>query len=286
MNQRKSSIGRLIKYVVGALIFVILFFPIALMFSYSFLHPDETSSFLNMIRSVEAQQLKIYLFPLRPSLMQYYNVLIEIQEYLRYFVNSIGYTLAIVAGQLVIAPMVAFGLSKLKSRYNSFITGLYIIILLLPFQVTMVPNFLLFNRLNLLNTPYPLILPGIFMPLSVFLLRQFMVSLPDELLDAAKIDGASVYGIYGKLVFPICWPMIAVASVFAFAEAWNMVEQPLVYLNEQRLMPLSIELNNMMSSSRMGNIFAASMLYVLPVLLLYFYFKDEIVEKMQFLISK
>ena len=153
--------------------------------------------------------------------------------------------------------------------------------MLLPFQVTMVPNVLTLRNMGLMNTIWAVILPSCFSPFYIFLLRQYMVGLPKEILEAAEIDGAGTFRCFFHIILPVCKPIIGCAVALSFADCWNMVEQPLTYLAENaELMPLSVMFNQL-SSSPSGVEFAGATLYILPALLIYLYFQRDILDGIQ-----
>ena len=156
-----------------------------------------------------------------------------------------------------------------------------IMLMLLPFQVTMVPNVLTLRRLGLLNTVWSIILPTVFSPFYIFLLRQFMVGLPKELIEAAQIDGSGTFRSFIHVVIPVCRPILGAAAALSFADCWNLVEQPLTYLTQRAdLMPLSVMFNQLTENSS-GVEFAGAALYILPALFIYLYFQQDILMGVQ-----
>ena len=154
-------------------------------------------------------------------------------------------------------------------------------LMLLPFQVTMVPNVLTLRFMGLMNTAWAVILPMIFAPFFIFLLRQYMISLPDELLEAASIDGAGPFRSFLRIVMPVCRPVLGAAGALSFADSWNMVEQPLAYLSMRGdLNPLSTMFNQLTKDIR-GYEFAGAALYILPALLIYLFFQEDILAGIQ-----
>ena len=134
--------------------------------------------------------------------------------------------------------------------------------------------------MGLLNTVWAVILPMWFSPFYVFLLRQFMVGLPNELLEAAQMDGAGTIRGYIHIVLPVCRPVIGAAVALSFADCWNLVEQPLIYLTDSSQQPLSVMFNQINTDSA-DVAFAGAALYILPMLLVYLYFQDDILLGVQ-----
>ena len=153
--------------------------------------------------------------------------------------------------------------------------------MLLPFQVTMAPSVITMRTLGLMNTVWAVILPMAISPFYIFLLRQYMIGLPNELLEAGMIDGAGTLRCFIHIVLPVCRPVIGAAVALSFADCWNMVEQPLIYLgNQQSKMPLSV-LFNQISTENSEVAFAGAGLYILPALFIYRYFQEDILLGIQ-----
>ena len=174
-----------------SLIAVLLLLPIAVTFLYSFFSPEEIRAYMATRNDYSSGSLmEIRLIPHMVSLMQYYQMMITDQTILRYFCNSMLYAAAIAVGQLVILPALAYGLSCFRFRGRDAIAFCIVLLMVLPFQVTMVPSVLMLRRLNLMNTRWAIILPMVSAPFFAFLLRQYMLNIPKELLEAAQIDSA------------------------------------------------------------------------------------------------
>lgn len=153
--------------------------------------------------------------------------------------------------------------------------------MLLPFQVTMVPNVLMLRTLGMMDTIWAIILPMVISPFYIFLLRQYMVSLPEELIEAAQIDGAGTLRCFVYIILPICKPILGAAFALSFADCWNMVEQPLTYLTSNTLAyPLSVVFNQLSQNSK-GIEYAGATLYALPALFIYLFFQSDILDGMQ-----
>ncbi|MGG6311670.1 carbohydrate ABC transporter permease [Paenibacillus macerans] len=206
--------------------------------------------------------------PDRVSLDQYAKVLVATPMYLRLFWNSVFLVVPIVAGQTAVALLASFALGKLRfpGREALFLT--YLITMLLPFQVTLVPNYLMADRLGLLGDRGSVIWPGIFGAFGVFLLRQYMLHIPSTYIEAAKIDGAGYARIFASVVLPMVKPGIAALVVLLFADYWNMVEQPLIFLRDADMQPLSVFLSRI-QQEMLGVSFAASVVYMVPMVLLF-----------------
>lgn len=191
----------------------------------------------------------------------------------RYLFNSLLLVVLNIAGQLLACSMAAYALSRLHWPGRDFVFFILLSTMMLPAFVTMIPRFLIFKELGWYNTLMPLWVPAFFgTPFFIFLLRQFMMSVPRELEEAARIDGCSWFGIYRFVVLPLMKPALAAVAVFTFMDTWNEFMGPLIYLSDQRLYPLSLGLFNFRSSheSAFGMLMASSTLMTLPVIALFF----------------
>ena len=264
------------------LLAVIILLPMVQTFLYSFSSMAEIKALMETRGNKSTDVwMDLRLSPHMISLEQYERILIKDETILHFFTNSVIYAAAILLGQTLIIPSLAFALSKFRFRGREALFFLIVMLMLLPFQVTMVPNVLTLRFLGLLNTLWAVILPMLFAPFYVFLLRQYMVTLPDELLEAASMDGAGPYRSFLRIVLPVCRPVLGAAAALSFAESWNLVEQPLTYLSKsEMLMPLSTRFNQMMAGSQ-GYEFAGAALYILPALLIYLFFQEDILAGIQ-----
>ncbi len=261
---------------------ILLLLPILITVLYSFFSPEEIKSYMATRNDYTGNTvMELRLIPHRVSLMQYYRILITDREILRYFCNSALYALCIIGAQLLILPALAYGLSCFRFRGRDVIAFGIVLLMVLPFQVTMVPNVLMLRTMNLLNTPWALILPMAGMPFMAFLLRQYMVNIPGEILEAAQIDSAGPMQCFVRIVLPMSKPVIGTMVALSFAECWNLVEQPLVYLQQREdLYPLSVVFGQL--TRKMAGIeFAGAALFILPALFVYLVFRDDIMEGIQ-----
>lgn len=217
--------------------------------------------------------------PDQVSLEQYGKVLLESPMYLSMFWNSVFLVVPIIAGQTLIAALAAYAFSKLRFRGRELLFLVYVLTMLMPFQVTLVPNYIMADRLGLLNSPGAIILPGIFAAFGVFMLRQFMLDIPYAYIEAAKMDGAGHLRIFYTLIVPMVQPGLAALTILLFVDYWNMVEQPLIFLDDPLRQPLSVYLSNV--SKEKGLAFAASVIYMAPMVLLFLYAETFFIEGIQ-----
>ena len=281
---RGKSLGR--RHIPARLLLTLLagivLLPVVMTALYSFFSPEEIKAFMGTRGNYDAAAfMEVKLSPNMFSLSQYYHILIEDMSILRYFVNSAMYAGAILLGQAVAAPMMAYALSRFRFVGRDLLFFVVILLMLLPFQVTMVPNLLMLRRMNLLDSAWAVILPMMAAPFYIFLLRQYMIGLPSDMIEAAQIDGAGTVRCYLYVVLPVCRPVLGAAIALSFADCWNLVEQPLTYLTTRTdLYPLSVVFNQLTQQST-GVEFAGAALYTLPALLIYLFFQTDILEGVQ-----
>ncbi len=278
----RLSPGGVLALMILILLSAVILIPIVFTFLYSFFPKGEIEAYLKTRGSYDATKwLDVLYAPAVFSLRQYYKIFIEDPTYLRLFCNSAMYAGAILLGQALVIPLTAYALSRFTFRGRDAIFFCILILMILPFQVTMAPSVMMLRWLGLMDTVWAVILPMCFSPFYIFLLRQFMVSIPNELLEAGMVDGVGAVRGFVHVILPVCKPILGAAAALSFADCWNMVEQPLVYLaNRQDLRPLSVMFNQI-STEGADVAFAGSALYILPTLLIYLYFQEDIVAGIQ-----
>jgi multiple sugar transport system permease protein len=228
----------------------------------------------------EAVFANLKLIPDMITLKQYYTVLVKRLQFLYMFWNSVIIVIPIVFGQLLVASMAAYAFAKINFRGREKLFYIYIVVMLMPFQVTLVPNYLIADKLGLTGSILSIVLPGIFSTFGVFLLRQFMTYIPDAYAEAARVEGAGHLIIFSQIALPMTRTGIAALMILVFIDNWNMVEQPLIFLQDISKQPLSIFLANI-SAGELGIAFAASFIYMVPMLLVFLYGEDFLVEGIQ-----
>ena len=267
--------------VVAVILAAIMVFPLLITVTSSFMGDKEVmenyTSLENTGIGKENEFMSFRLIPEGVTLRQYYEVLIGKNKYLRMFWNTCFMVLPLVLGQVFVSSMAAFAFSKLKFKYRDFLFFLYIIIMLMPFQVTLVPNFLMLDRLGLINSYGSIILPGIFSTFGVFLLKQFMDGIPNECIEAAAVDGCNVFQIFHKIILPLSKEGIAALFILFFIENWNMVEQPLNFLKDINKYPLSLYLSHV-NKFELGIAFASGVVYMIPMFLIFLYGENYLTE--------
>lgn len=279
MNVLGRKITKIFHLTVLVSLAFVFMFPLAVTITNSLMSEQEIAnnydavmnkSVSNYNNDTASPFARFKLIPEVVVIKQYYAVLIQKTQFLFMFWNSVLITFPIVIGQALVATLAAYAFAKLKFKGRNQLFFLYIVVMLMPFQVTLVPNYIIADQLGLLNTHLSIIFPGIFGTFGVFLLKQYMEQIPDSYLEAAKVDGASQLQIFLKIVVPLSKVGIAAMTILVFIDNWNMVEQPLIFLQEATKQPLSLYLSKIIDGE-MGLAFAASTLYMMPVLLLFLY---------------
>ncbi len=209
------------------------------------------------------------------SLGQYEKILLASREFFKWFWNSVGYTAGILILCVPVAVLGAYGLSLYRFPGRSALLFLYTLLMLLPFQATVVAQYLTLRALGLLDTPAAIILPCAFGAFGTFLLTQFMRGLDEEIIEAARLDGAGGGRILLHIICPLCRPAILSLVTLQAISCWSMVDQPVVFLRSEALLPLSQRLSG---QSFGAAAFAAGVLYAVPPMLLYLCCKKALEE--------
>lgn len=275
-NFRKKSGGNTARFVTLALFSLFFLLPIIYTVSNSLMSVSEINRYY-----VDAEKMTLHLFPDKISFDAYYQILFRKPDFLVKFWNSIGLTSIIVLGQVVISSLAGYGFAKFHFPFRDVIFFIVIIIMMMPNQVTLVANYIVLDKMHLIGSYAAVILPAIFSPFGVFLMKQVISTMPDELVEAAKLDGASQWQLLFKIVIPRNKSGIASLMILSFVDNWNMVEQPLVFLNDKFKYPLSIFLSQI-NQSQPGVAFACGVLAIIPVVLLFMFFEQELIDGIGF----
>ncbi|MBO0880118.1 MAG: carbohydrate ABC transporter permease [Mycobacterium sp.] len=205
----------------------------------------------------------------------------------KYFFNTMTYCVGVTIGTVISAALVAYGFSRVRWRGRDAIFWIVLATMMLPFQVQMIPLYITFKNLHWLNTYLPLVVPAFFgsSAFSIFLLRQFFRTIPMELSDAARVDGANEMTIFLRIILPLAKPALAVVALFQFMDGWNDFLGPLIYLNDSDRYPLALGLQQLQTAFNQGTIpqqwpqlMAASTVVMVPVLVIYFFTQRVFVQ--------
>ena len=285
-KKKQNKVRRLkILSVVLMLVAAVFLIPVIFTLCNSFMTEQEISANYGMIFETSKSGGKPYIsevvnlkfIPDEVTFEQYKTVLFKSPDYLLKFWNSMILVVPIVFFQLIVALLAAYGFTRYRGRVREIIFFAYIILMLMPYQVTLVPNFLVSQWLNLIDTKWAIWLPGIFSPFAVFLLTKYMRRIPTGILEAAKVDGAGEFQIFRYICVPLCKGALASAAILVFFDYWNMVEQPLILLTDSDMHPLSVFLSKI-NSGEIALAFAVASIYLIPTLLVYLYGEEYLVE--------
>lgn len=254
---------------------VIYMAPLIITFTNSFMSSTEVERNYNVSGMEEGSYVDMNLIPEKVALSQYAELLFDSPVYLNMFWNSVKITVPIVVGQIIVSTLAAYAFTVLKFKGKELLFFLYIIVMLLPLQVTLMPNYIVADWLGITDSYLAIILSGIFNPFGVFLLRQFMKSLPDTYLEAAKIDGAGHGTIFISIILPMIKPGIAATAMLTLLDYWNLVDQAIIFIQDSEKQPLSTFLAQI-NNGDIGLAFAGSCFYAVPMLLVLLYGQEHL----------
>ena len=280
-----SGMKRGIATVIAACFAFLFLLPIILTITNSFMSATELSANYGPVFATTSTGGKVYIsekvnlkfIPDMVSFSQYITVLFKSPDYLLKFWNSVILVVPIVAFQLMVASLASYGFARYRGRIREIIFFSYIILMLMPYQVTLVPNYLVSDWFGLLDTRWAIWLPGIFSPFAVFMLTKFMRRIPTSVIEAAQIDGAGEMQIFRKICMPLCKGALCSVAILVFIDYWNMVEQPLILLSDSEVHPLSVFLSKI-NEGEIGLAFAVATIYMVPSLLIFLYGEEYLVD--------
>lgn len=291
--QRKKRVFRIMGTLLAVFFAVIFVYPTVVTLADSFMSSTEIHA--NYGKVFEKREHKDYweqqerdttykndkvfikIKPSRVTLSQYASVLFLSPEYLFKFWNSVRLTLPILIFQILVALGASYSFARFEGRLKQLMFFMYIMLMLMPYQVTLVPNFIVADWMGTVDTYWSIILPGVFSPFSVFILTKYMRRIPSSYTEAAQIDGAGEWQIFTKIYAPLCKGTIVSVALLVFIDYWNMVEQPLIMLSDQDMHPLSVFLSKI-NEGEVGLAFAVASIYMIPCILLFLYCEDYLVE--------
>lgn len=208
------------------------------------------------------------LFPRYPTLRSYVELLLDSPEFFVMFWNSVKLTGGILVGQLLVGVPAAWGFARFSFPGKKLLFIIYIALMMMPFQVMMLSNYLVLDSLGLLDTLTGIILPAVFSTFPVFIMYRFFEGIPEALMEAARLDGAGELRLFIRVGLPLGSPGIISAMVLGFLEYWNLIEQPMAFLKTKSLWPLSLFLPNI-NMEKAGLAFAALAVVLLPAVLVF-----------------
>ena len=264
---RKHTWGTLCYYAVAVLLALIALVPFFWMISTSLKSRGALMS------------IPIEWIPAEPTLDAYATVF-ERFPFFQTILNSLFISVSYTVITLFSASLAAYAFTKIRFKGSGFLLGVYLATMMIPTQVTMIPLFVVMNQMGLINHYASVILPSVFKPFAVFMLVQQMRTIPGDYMDAARIDGASVFGIYRNVILPLCVPTLATLAITTFMESWNDYLWPLLMLTDRSKMTLPIALStlNGQYGTEYNVLMAGSLISMIPIILIYIfaqkYFKN------------
>lgn len=246
----------------------VLCFPLVMLVAGSLMGQTELSSVLGGVLPSGEGYAQAPLLTLNPTLESYVAVLVDTPAYHVLFWNSAAITAGVLAGQLLFATPAAWALARYEFPGRNALFFLYVLLMMLPFQVVMLPNYLVLNALGINDTLPAIILPGMFSAFPVFVMRHFFATIPNAIIESARLDGAGELRIFLTIGIPLGLPGIFAALVLGFFEYWSLVEQPLAFLKDQALWPLSL-FQPTVSFDNVGLVFASAVIAAVPAVLVF-----------------
>lgn len=211
------------------------------------------------------------------TLEYYYKTFLGTSQYLVRFWKSLALCIFIAAGQVIASTLAGYGFAKFKFPGKNVVFFLLMILMIMPLQVTLVPNYLILDEMGLMNTYYALALPAIFVPLGTFIMTQSFKAVPNDIIEAAEIDGCGVLGTLTRIAIPMNKSGLVCTMLLSFLDGWNMVEQPMVYIEEFIDLPIAVALASVPPEDPTVQL-VCCILVIIPPLFLFCYFNRELVE--------
>lgn len=267
---------RFVSYVLHLIIKILVIFgavlavlPIVFLVCGTFMGEVELEALLSPVIGNGSGYATWHVIPLYPTLKNIVELLFDTPEYYVLFWNSVKIVGTVLAGQLLFAVPAAWGLARSRSRWAKVVFGLYMFCMILPFQVTMLSQYIVLNKLNMINTHFAIILPLMFSTFPIFIMYSAFEQVPDSVVEAARLDGAGRFKIFIYMAVPIAKRGIIAAMILGFLEYWNVVEQPVVFLKDKYLWPLSVYLPNVTVGSA-GRAFTFALFSCIPSFIVFY----------------
>lgn len=263
-----KKLGKFTEIILLILLALLVCYPIWFAITGAFSSQWELQENLSPIFAKTEEMASWTLLPQAPTFKSLVEVLLDSPEFYTMFWNSVKVSVCILLGQLLVDVPSAWALAQLRLPGRKWIMKLYVVLMLMPFQVLMFPQYLVLRQFHLLDTPGAVILPAIFSAFPVFLLYRFFKAIPEDILEAARLDGAGEFRIFWQIGLPLGLPGVLSVGILSFLDSWNMIEQPMTYLKNRALWPLSLFLPEIKLED-MGMGFGAALIMLIPALLLF-----------------
>ena len=263
MNKKKT-----VRTAVLAMFCLLFWVPVLVMFPNSFMGPEELKAAYGGVLGGGGQAVQMELLPVYPTLRPYVELLLDSPDFFVMFWNSVKQVVPILLGQVLVGMPAAWAFGRYRFTGRRILFLLYMILMIMPFQVTMVSSYLVLSNLSLMDTHLAIILPGVFSAFPVFIMQKFFHSIPDALVEAAMVDGAGHLKIFLHVGVPLGMPGIMASVLLNFLEYWNAIEAPMTFLKTKAKLPLSLYLPQI-TTDQVGSSFAASIVMMLPAVLIF-----------------
>jgi multiple sugar transport system permease protein len=266
----KAKRFRPVSFVLLFLLALLVWAPLWMLLTGALTPTDELRTHLSGVLGASGELASWSLFPNRITLKHVAELLLDTPAFFRVFWNSCIQVFPAVLGQVLVGAPAAWALSQMRFRGRNALFRLYIVLMILPFQVTMVSSYIVLNRLSLIDTPFAVLLPAVFSAFPVFIMAKFFAGIPREMLEAARMDGAGEWSIFFRIGLPLGLPGVLSAALLGFVEGWNAVEQPITFLKTPSLYPLSIFLPAT-TVENAGVSFVSAVITLLPAVLIFLF---------------
>jgi len=260
-------------YAVLSLAGLIMVLPVLAMACNSIMGPQELKEAYGAVLGEGAGELSARLLPVYPTLRPYVELLLDSPDFFVMFWNSVKQVFSILLGQTAVGTMAAWAFARYEFRGRKPLFIMYMILMVMPFQVTMVSSYLVLSKLSLMDTHLAVILPGIFSTFPVFIMEKFFRAIPKEVFEAAQVDGAGELATFLRIGIPLGSPGIISAWILNFLEYWNVMEAPMTFLKTKSKLPLSLYLPDI-TADQMSVSFAASVIMMIPAVLGFLWGRD------------
>lgn len=265
----RLHLGRKAVWILLIVLALLAVYPVIFLSAGSLMGADELEDCLGAVVSGAEGYASFPALPKYPTLQHFAEVLLDSPEFFVMFWNSILITFGVLGGQFVAGTMAAWGFARYEFPCKRGIFLLYIVLMLLPFQVLMLSDYLLLDRLRLLDSLWAVILPGMFSTFPVFIMYRFFAEIPDSLIESARLDGAREWQLFWYLALPMGSSGIIAALVLGFLEYWSLIEQPLTFIKDKSKLPLSVFLPDLTMTGKAGFLFAVSVVTSLPAIIVF-----------------
>lgn len=265
----KKKLRRLLLLILPALLALVVVAPVAFLLAGAFMDQRELRENLGPVLLDQRGRYASWSFlPRLPTLRPAAELLLDSPAFFPMFWNTLWTTGGILLGQMAVGAPAAWGFARYRFPLGRGLFMVYVVLMLMPFQVTMLSSFIALNRLGLMDTRWAVILPGAFSTFPVYIMYRFFRSIPEAVLESARLDAQNGFQVFWYIGLPLGSAGLVSAAVLGFLESWNLVEQPLAFLRDKTLWPLSLYLPNI-SLQQAGPAFAASVVALVPALLVF-----------------